>query len=58
MGGAHRREDAPARGVPRDPAGLPGAVPRPVETWLRITQVHDRVRRRVEARCTAPTACH
>ncbi|MGZ4643229.1 MAG: MarR family winged helix-turn-helix transcriptional regulator [Blastococcus sp.] len=34
--------------MPRDPAGLPGAVPRPVETWLRITQVHDRVRRRVD----------
>jgi DNA-binding MarR family transcriptional regulator len=34
--------------VPRDPAAVPGAVPRPVETWLRIVQVHDRIRRRVD----------
>jgi len=43
-----RSDDALARGVPRDPAAVPGAVPRPVETWLRIVQVHDRIRRRVD----------
>src|SRR4051812_47077082 len=40
-------EDAPARGIPRDPAALPGAEPRPAETWLRIVQVHDRITPRV-----------
>jgi DNA-binding MarR family transcriptional regulator len=43
-----RSDDALARGVPRDPAAVPGAIPRPVETWLRIVQVHDRIRRRVD----------
>ena len=43
-----RSDDALARGVPRDPAAVPGAMPRPVETWLRIMQVHDRIRRRVD----------
>lgn len=43
-----RSDDAPARGIPRDPAAVPGARPRPVETWLRIVQVHDRIRRRVD----------
>ncbi|MCF6508473.1 winged helix-turn-helix transcriptional regulator [Blastococcus sp. MG754426] len=42
-------EDALARGVPRDAAALPGAAPRPAETWLRIVQVHDRVTRRVDS---------
>ena len=45
----HRRDDALARGVPRDPAALPGAVPRPAETWLRIMQAHDRILRRIDA---------
>ncbi len=42
-------EDALARGVPRDAAGLPGARPRPAETWARIVQVHERITRRVAA---------
>lgn len=42
-------EDALARGVPRDAAALPGAAPRPAETWLRIVQVHDHVTRRVDS---------
>src|SRR3954453_21287425 len=42
-------EDALARGVPRDAAALPGAHPRPAETWLRIVQVHDRITRRVDS---------
>jgi DNA-binding MarR family transcriptional regulator len=42
-------EDALARGIPRDPRKLPGAVPRPTETWLRICQVHDRITRRLDA---------
>src|SRR3954468_7439420 len=42
-------EDAPARGIPRDPAALPGAEPRPAETWLRIVQVHDRITHRVDS---------
>ena len=41
--------DAPARGVPRDTAGLPGAGPRAAETWLRIVQVHDRITHRVDS---------
>jgi DNA-binding MarR family transcriptional regulator len=44
-----RSEDALARGVPRDTATLPGATPRPAETWLRIVQVHDRITRRVDS---------
>jgi DNA-binding MarR family transcriptional regulator len=48
-GSRHRRDDALARGVPRDPAALPGAVPRPAETWLRIMQAHDRIQRRIDA---------
>jgi DNA-binding MarR family transcriptional regulator len=42
-------EDALARGVPRDVAALPGALPRPAETWARIVQVHDRITRRVDS---------
>jgi DNA-binding MarR family transcriptional regulator len=42
-------EDALARGVPRDAAALPGAAPRPAETWLRIVQVHDHITRRVDS---------
>ena len=42
-------EDALARGIPRDPAALPGVSPRPAETWLRIVQVHDRITRRVDS---------
>jgi DNA-binding MarR family transcriptional regulator len=49
MGDVHRSEDALARGVPRDPASVPGAVPRPAETWLRIVQAHDRITRRVDS---------
>ena len=50
MDSVHRSsEDALARGVPRDTAALPGAVPRPAETWLRIVQVHDRITRRVDS---------
>ena len=37
-----------ARG-PRDTADLPGADPRPAETWLRIVQVHDRITHRVDS---------
>ncbi len=37
------------RGIPRDPAAVPGAVPPPAETWLRIVQVHDRITRRVDS---------
>ncbi|MGY1740325.1 MULTISPECIES: MarR family winged helix-turn-helix transcriptional regulator [unclassified Blastococcus] len=32
-----------------DVADLPGAAPRPEETWLRIVQVHDRITRRVDS---------
>ena len=42
-------EDALARGIPGDPAALPGVAPRPAETWLRIVQVHDRITRRVDS---------
>jgi DNA-binding MarR family transcriptional regulator len=49
QGRRHRRDDALARGVPRDAAALPGAVPRPAETWLRIMQAHDRILRRLDA---------
>jgi DNA-binding MarR family transcriptional regulator len=35
--------------VPRDAASVPGATPRPAETWLRIVQVHDRITRRVDS---------
>ena len=42
-------EDALARAVPEDTAALPGAVPTPAETWLRIVQVHDRITRRVDS---------
>ena len=42
-------EDALTRAVPGDTAALPGAVPTPVETWLRIVQVHDRITRRVDS---------
>jgi DNA-binding MarR family transcriptional regulator len=49
MADVHRPEDALARGVPRDPASVPGAVPRPAETWLRIVQAHDRITRRVDS---------
>lgn len=45
----HRPEDALAQGVPPDTAGLPGAEPRPAETWLRIVQVHDRITYRVDS---------
>src|SRR4051794_41874377 len=45
----HRSEDAPARGIPRDAATLPGMEPRPAETGLRIVQVHDRIPRRVDS---------
>jgi len=45
----HPAEDALARGVPRDVGALPGAAPRPAETWLRIVQVHDRITRRVDS---------
>ena len=44
-----RPEDALARGVPRDAGAVPGAGPRPAETWLRIVQVHDRITRRVDS---------
>jgi DNA-binding MarR family transcriptional regulator len=44
-----RPEDALSRGVPRDAGALPGAAPRPAETWLRIVQVHDRITRRVDS---------
>ena len=42
-------EDARPVEVPPDPAALPGAAPRPAETWLRIVQVHDRITRRVDS---------
>ena len=42
-------EDALARAVPGDAAALPGAMPTPAETWLRIVQVHDRITRRVDS---------
>jgi DNA-binding MarR family transcriptional regulator len=45
----HRSDDAPARGIPRDVAALPGAAPSPGETWLRIVQVHDRITYRVDS---------
>jgi DNA-binding MarR family transcriptional regulator len=45
----HRPEDALARGVPRDAAGVPGAEPSPAETWLRIVQAHDRISHRVDS---------
>ncbi|MGY1802917.1 MarR family winged helix-turn-helix transcriptional regulator [Blastococcus sp. SYSU D00922] len=44
-----RPEDALARGVPRDAGAVPGATPRPAETWLRIVQVHDRISHRVDS---------
>ena len=44
-----RADDAPAYGVPRDPAAMPGAVATAAETWLRIVQVHDRITRRVDS---------
>jgi DNA-binding MarR family transcriptional regulator len=44
-----RSEDALARGVPPTAADLPGAAPRPAETWLRIVQVHDRITARVDS---------
>ncbi|MCW2634296.1 MAG: Transcriptional regulator, MarR family [Blastococcus sp.] len=44
-----RPDDALARGIPRDPRELPGAVPRPTETWLRICQVHERLTRRLDS---------
>jgi DNA-binding MarR family transcriptional regulator len=45
----HPAQDALARGVPRDPSGVPGADPGPAETWLRIVQVHDRITHRVDS---------
>ncbi|MGY1644331.1 MarR family winged helix-turn-helix transcriptional regulator [Geodermatophilus sp. SYSU D00703] len=42
-------QDLPADDVPPDAARLPGAAPRPAETWLRIVQVHDRITRRVDS---------
>ncbi len=45
----HRPEDALVRGIPRDVAAVPGVMPRPAETWLRIVQVHDRITRRVDS---------
>ena len=49
-----RPEDAqalglPAEHVPGDVADVPGAAPRPAETWLRIVQVHDRITHRVDS---------
>ena len=35
--------------MPRDVGAIPGAAPRPAETWLRIVQVHDRITRRVDS---------
>src|SRR5438270_11388425 len=49
MSSVHPPEDALAREVPRDTSGLPGAEPRPAETWLRIVQVHDRITHRVDS---------
>jgi DNA-binding MarR family transcriptional regulator len=45
----HRPYDALARGIPRDVGAVPGASPRPAETWLRIVQVHDRITHRVDS---------
>ena len=45
----HSSEDALAQELPADVADLPGAAPRPGETWLRIVQVHDRITRRVDS---------
>jgi DNA-binding MarR family transcriptional regulator len=42
-------QDLPTGDVPPDVADLPGAAPRPAETWLRIVQVHDRITRRVDS---------
>jgi DNA-binding MarR family transcriptional regulator len=42
-------EDALTRAVPRDTTAIPGAMPTPGETWLRIVQVHDRITRRVDS---------
>jgi DNA-binding MarR family transcriptional regulator len=44
-----RPEDALTRAVPGDAAALPGVLPTPAETWLRIVQVHDRITRRVDS---------
>ncbi|TQN37871.1 MarR family transcriptional regulator [Blastococcus colisei] len=44
-----RPDDALAHGVPRNVGAVPGASPRPAETWLRIVQVHDRITRRVDS---------
>jgi DNA-binding MarR family transcriptional regulator len=44
-----RPEDALARAVPADTTAIPGAIPTPAETWLRIVQVHDRITRRVDS---------
>ena len=41
--------DVPAEHVPGDVAEVPGALPGPAETWLRIVQVHDRITRRVDS---------
>lgn len=41
-------DNALASAVP-DVADVPGAGPRPEETWLRIVQVHDRITRRVDS---------
>ena len=49
MAAVPRPEDALTRAVPGDTAALPGAMPTPAETWLRIVQVHDRVTRRVDS---------
>lgn len=38
-----------AEHLPGSVADVPGALPRPDETWLRIVQVHDRVTRRVDS---------
>jgi DNA-binding MarR family transcriptional regulator len=35
--------------APADVATVPGAAPRPAETWLRIVQVHDRITHRVDS---------
>ncbi|WP_324275709.1 MarR family winged helix-turn-helix transcriptional regulator [Blastococcus brunescens] len=44
-----RPDDALARGIPRDAGAVPGATPRPAETWLRLVQVHDRITHRVDS---------
>ncbi|SFK91329.1 MarR family winged helix-turn-helix transcriptional regulator [Geodermatophilus ruber] len=41
--------DLPLDELPTDVAALPGAGPRPAETWLRIVQVHDRITHRVDS---------